>query len=164
MPGLSSNHPWLTGFVRQAGHAATQVGGLAQAAVPWLYQAPAWQVISVALLGGIIVFAATAAAEWWLFFEIGAFTGTIVAAAAVAGLLTASLLYQIISYGRKRRAMLLHHLEIISETNHHIRNAMETVQMSAYLSGEKQVIDMIASATARIEWALRDILGGDLPR
>lgn len=164
MPGISPNQPWLAGFVRQAGQAATEVSGLAQSAVPWLYQAPVWQVISVAVVGGLIVFVATAIAEWWLLFELGAVTGTIVASAAVAGSLSGLLLYRIITYGRKRRAMLLHHLQVIADTNHHIRNAMEMVQMSAYLSGEKKVIDVIASATARIEWTLRDILGSTPPQ
>ncbi len=132
-------------------------------AVPWLYRAPGWVVALLSVAAAVLVFAVVYVCEWWVYTVVEAVREMILASGCLAGLLTGILTYQIIQYGRRRRDMLLHHLQVISETNHHIRNAMETIQMSAHLCGQRQIVEIVDTATDRIQWALREILGSEPP-
>jgi PAS domain S-box-containing protein len=51
-------------------------------------------------------------------------------------------------------------LDVIAEMNHHIRNALEEINLSAHLTRNQEVISNISLASERIEWALREILPG----
>jgi hypothetical protein len=44
--------------------------------------------------------------------------------------------------------------------NHHVRNALQTIVISAYARGHAQQVDEIRTSVSRIEWALREILPG----
>jgi hypothetical protein len=52
-------------------------------------------------------------------------------------------------------------IQMISAMNHHVRNALQTISYAPYTEEEKQ-IRMIADSVGRIEWALREILPGDV--
>ncbi len=80
------------------------------------------------------------------------------AIAAFCGLL----LMKMIRDARAHHRQMLQRLEIIGEMNHHIRNALEQIAMSAYASHDKELIANLHAATARIEWALREILPQDV--
>jgi len=47
---------------------------------------------------------------------------------------------------------------MIAELNHHIRNALETISLSAYTTQNRQAMEIISGAVKRIDWALREIL------
>ncbi len=68
------------------------------------------------------------------------------------------LLMKLISDAQSRHRQMLQRLQIIAEMNHHIRNALEQIEMSAYASHDQQLIANLNAAAARIEWALREIL------
>ncbi len=80
------------------------------------------------------------------------------AIAAFCGLL----MMKVIRDARAHHRQMLQRLEIIGEMNHHIRNALEQIAMSAYTSHDKDLIENLHTATARIEWALREVLPQDV--
>jgi len=54
-------------------------------------------------------------------------------------------------------------LQTISESNHHIRNALMAITASADLSQNQQCIRVISEGVLRIEWVLREILPRQQP-
>lgn len=74
--------------------------------------------------------------------------------AAVVALLTA----KILQIANQRREATLLRMQIISEMNHHIRNALATISLSTESIENQQCIRLISGSVDRIEWALREIL------
>ena len=63
-------------------------------------------------------------------------------------------------YQRRQNRYLAERLEVISEMNHHVRNGLQVIQYSAYLTKDKEHIQRIEESLRRIEWALREVLTG----
>ncbi len=78
----------------------------------------------------------------------------------VAAVIAALFVLNIIGYANERREGVRHRLRMIEEMNHHVRNALEAIQMSAQLTRDREAISIITDEVNRIEWALREILGG----
>lgn len=60
----------------------------------------------------------------------------------------------------ERRENVALRLRTIADMNHHIRNALQTIQLSAYSTKDQQAIGEISEAVERIQWALREVLPG----
>jgi hypothetical protein len=60
----------------------------------------------------------------------------------------------------ERRENVASRLKTISELNHHIRNALQSIQLSAYSTQDQQAMKEISAAVERIQWALREVLPG----
>jgi hypothetical protein len=58
---------------------------------------------------------------------------------------------------QRREAGLLR-MQVISEMNHHIRNALAAVTLTTDSIQNQQCIRVISESVDRIEWALREIL------
>ncbi len=74
--------------------------------------------------------------------------------AVVVALLTARLMH----VANQRREAALLRMQVISEMNHHIRNALAAVTLSTDSIQNKECIRVISESVDRIEWALREIL------
>jgi hypothetical protein len=74
--------------------------------------------------------------------------------ALVVALLTAKLMHA----EKQRREAALLRLQVISEMNHHIRNALAAVTLTTDSIQNEQCIRVISESVNRIEWALREIL------
>ncbi len=75
-------------------------------------------------------------------------------AGIAAGLGVAGLLEQT----RERRQSVVARLAMVEDMNHHIRNALEAIELSAYATQNEVAIHQIQEAVERIEWSLREIL------
>jgi uncharacterized tellurite resistance protein B-like protein len=80
------------------------------------------------------------------------------AADALMALVSAVLLLKVMQASQARHRALVQRLQMIAELNHHIRNALEEIQLSAHTTHNSQLIRNTQTAVARIEWALREIL------
>lgn len=65
----------------------------------------------------------------------------------------------VILYDRWRRRQIRDKLWLISEMNHHVRNQLQIIQYSAYATGDRELFTRMQESVARIDWALREILG-----
>ena len=74
--------------------------------------------------------------------------------AVVVALLTARLMH---AANQRREAALLR-MQVISEMNHHIRNALAAICMSTDSIENQHCMRTISESVDRIEWALREIL------
>ncbi|MFB3917355.1 MAG: hypothetical protein ACE14M_11535 [Terriglobales bacterium] len=59
---------------------------------------------------------------------------------------------------RAQHQAMLQRLEMIAELNHHVRNALEMIQLSAHTTQNKELIQNIHTSVTRIQWALRELL------
>ena len=74
--------------------------------------------------------------------------------ALILGMLAAKLLHN----AYKARQYALARLQVIAELNHHVRNALEVISLSAYITRDEEAIRRIMEGVNRIDWALREIL------
>jgi signal transduction histidine kinase len=79
--------------------------------------------------------------------------------AVVVALLTAGLIHQ----ANLRREAALLRMQVIAEMNHHIRNALAAISLSADIVQNQQSIQVISESVDRIEWALREVLPRSRP-
>ncbi|PYP91107.1 MAG: hypothetical protein DMG65_08890 [Candidatus Angelobacter sp. Gp1-AA117] len=59
---------------------------------------------------------------------------------------------------RDRLQMVFSRIRTVADLNHHVRNALETITLRIYSTGDQALIKDITQATQRIDWALREIL------
>ena len=57
-----------------------------------------------------------------------------------------------------RRRELLTRMQIIEDVNHHVRNALTTITLSAALREDKELNALVKDASARIDWVLTEVL------
>ena len=76
----------------------------------------------------------------------------------VIGVLSAVVIFV---YEQHRYRVIMDKIATISAMNHHVRNALQAISYSPYTEQEKQ-IRMIAESVSRIEWALREVLPGEV--
>ncbi len=74
--------------------------------------------------------------------------------ALILGMLAAKLLYN--AYNARQQALA--RLQVIAALNHHVRNALEVISLSAYITHDEEAIRRITEGVNRIDWALREIL------
>ena len=58
----------------------------------------------------------------------------------------------------RQHQIVLARVQVVSETNHHIRNALTAISLSADISQNQECIRIISESVHRIEWVLREIL------
>ena len=59
---------------------------------------------------------------------------------------------------RERRRNIAERLKMIGDLNHHVRNALQSIQLSAYSTQDQAIIASVGDSVQRIEWALREIV------
>jgi hypothetical protein len=64
-------------------------------------------------------------------------------------------------YERRQHKLVLEKMRVISEMNHHVRNALQPIIYSPYLKEQAEQVRIIQEGTRRIEWALREVLPGE---
>jgi hypothetical protein len=67
----------------------------------------------------------------------------------------------VFAYERHQHRLILEKMRVISEMNHHVRNALQPILYSPYLKEQAEQIKTIQEGTRRIEWALREVLPGE---
>ena len=67
----------------------------------------------------------------------------------------------VFAYERHQHKLILEKMRVISEMNHHVRNALQPIMYSPYLKEQAEQVRTIQEGTRRIEWALREVLPGE---
>ncbi|HEX3091066.1 MAG TPA: hypothetical protein VHW72_00510 [Candidatus Angelobacter sp.] len=68
----------------------------------------------------------------------------------------------VFAYERHQHKLILARMRVIAEMNHHVRNALQPIIYSPFLKEQAEQIRLIQEGTRRIEWALREVLPGEL--
>jgi len=81
---------------------------------------------------------------------------------ALTGVVAGFLFYSLGNIERIRRKALRERLRTIAEMNHHIRNSLQVITYAAATQANTESVEMIRSSVERIEWALREVLPGQV--
>jgi len=81
---------------------------------------------------------------------------------SLTGMVAGAFFWQARRRDRDRRAFVRERLHTISEMNHHIRNALQVISFYSYREQDEKTLDMLRKAVNRIEWALKEVLPGEL--
>lgn len=76
----------------------------------------------------------------------------------LSGLLAGTLVFDALRHARKRRVALLGRDAVILQMNHHVRNALQSIALTAHVSPDDSIEPAIQAAIERIQWALREVL------
>ena len=79
-------------------------------------------------------------------------------AEAVSAVVVSVLVAKLVAVVHRQHQIMLARVQIISEINHHIRNALMAISASADLSQNQKCNRVISESVQRIDWALREIL------
>jgi hypothetical protein len=77
---------------------------------------------------------------------------------AVAGFAAGWFAMKTFDRERERRRNIAERLKMIGDLNHHVRNALQSIQLSAYSTQDQEIIASVGDSVQRIEWALREIV------
>jgi hypothetical protein len=76
----------------------------------------------------------------------------------ILGLLAGLLVF---IYEQERHRAMVDKIRVIADMNHHVRNALQAITFAPYAEHSKQ-IQLIDESAKRIQWALREILPGEV--
>jgi hypothetical protein len=79
-------------------------------------------------------------------------------AEALSAVIVALLTVRLVQAADQRREAELLRMQVISEMNHPIRNALQAICVTAESTQNQQCVRVISESVNRIEWALREIL------
>lgn len=119
--------------------------------------APTLPVQLVSMAVGLVAFLATESMHYLLVPNIGRRWERLLAE-GVSAVVVATLTAKLMHAANQRREATLLRMQVISEMNHHIRNALSAISLSTDAIQNQQCIRVISDSVDRIEWALREIL------
>jgi hypothetical protein len=122
-----------------------------------------WRFVLAAGVGvGLVCFLATELLRFLLVPDIGRGRERLLAEVLTA-LIVACLTAKLVHITKERNRLILARMQVISEMNHHIRNALSPVSLSLDATENQQLKLVISEAVDRIDWALREILPREMP-
>lgn len=77
---------------------------------------------------------------------------------AVVGVLAGLVVF---AYEQRQQRTVLKKISVIAAMNHHVRNALQAISYAPYAEQAKQ-IKLIQESVQRIQWALREVLPGEM--
>ncbi|MGC2195631.1 MAG: hypothetical protein WA628_13210 [Terriglobales bacterium] len=116
----------------------------------------------VALGFGTIVFLVSEVMHYLLVPDLGRHAERMVAE-GVSAFIVGCLAAQLLRSALERRRVLRARLQVIEEMNHHIRNALTAISLSADTIQNRQSVRIISEGVEQIQWALCEILPRDRP-
>ncbi len=117
-----------------------------------------WKIAAVALIAAVCVFLISAGLDWFVLHEHEPRRVALEASDCVAAVVAGTLVFRLLQYEQERRRQLRQRLEVIAEMNHHVRNALQVISLSAYSYADQQQLVTVKESVNRIQWALREIL------
>ena|ERR1700683_3060475 len=119
-------------------------------------------VVGVAMGVWLVSFLATELMHYWLVPDLGRHQERLLAE-GLSALIVSCLVAKLASVTRERHRLTMARMQVISEMNHHIRNALAPISLSVDAIENQQLIRVISDGVDRIEWALREILPREVP-
>ena len=119
-------------------------------------------VLGIALGVGLVSFLATELLHYWLVPDLGRHQERLLAE-GLSALIASCLVAKLASVTRQRHRLTVARMQVIAEMNHHIRNALTPISLSADATENQQLILAISEGVERIDWALREILPRETP-
>ena len=117
-----------------------------------------WNPWVLAALFGVLLFIFSAGFDWFLIHRHESPFSMFSLSDLLSAFIGTLLFLKIAFDSRRRRRRLEARLQTIRDMNHHIRNALEVIALSAYTSKDQENMQAIRDSVQRINWALNEIL------
>jgi uncharacterized membrane protein YbhN (UPF0104 family) len=124
------------------------------------YQASSGSVttaILLALATVLLIFIVSSAADLLMLREHETARITIELSDGISSLAIGLLSYRVVRLHQQRRDRLRQRLQLIADMNHHVRNALQVISLTA-IGKDKEEISAVRESVNRIQWALREVL------
>src|SRR5512146_1056257 len=125
---------------------------------PWVCRASVAQVGAIAVVFGVAMWALIAGMDLVAIRYQGAATVPMATLDSVVGLVRGLLLFKLLLSQRGDYRRMEARLRAIADVNHHIRNALDRIELTAHVTHNQQLIADIGGGVQRIEWALKEVL------
>ena len=122
----------------------------------WLF------ILAVALGVGVVSFLATELMHYLLVPDLGRSRERFLAEGVSAFIVTC-LIAKLAQISRRQHQLTAARMQVVAEMNHHIRNALTAISLSADVTEDQHLIRVISEGVDRIDWALREILPREIP-
>lgn len=120
-----------------------------------------WRVISTAATVGVTVFLCGVALQRRMLTGKERPLKLLLLGNSVSGVLAGVLALKVMRTSIESRDGIRERLAMVAEMNHHIRNALQVIELSAHSTRNEQAIASITQAVNRIERVLREIVGAE---
>jgi hypothetical protein len=130
----------------------TQLGARVYTRMSWRHSY--WVIALIAVLIGVLSIVANVAMDWAIHGVVRRVLPSDIMDAAAAGVLCGFVLIRMQSH---RRSLILR-MQVIEDVNHHVRNALECITLSAALCSDQELDAKVTDAYDRIDWVLNDVL------
>lgn len=115
------------------------------------------RVIVVSALVGLVSFLVTELMHRFLVADLGRRWERLLAE-GVSAVVVAGLTAKFMNAASQRQEAALLRMQVISEMNHHIRNALGAISLTADSIQNHDCVQVISESVDRIEWTLREVL------
>ena len=119
-------------------------------------------VLGAALGVGVASFLTTELMHYLLVPDIGRRQERLLAE-GLSALIVSCLIAKLAHLAHDRHRLIEARMQVIAEMNHHIRNAMTSMWLTAQVNDNRQFVRVISEGVSRIDWALREILPREAP-
>jgi signal transduction histidine kinase len=106
---------------------------------------------------GVVSFLVTELMHHMRMLDIGRHRERLLAE-GLSAFIASCLIAKLADLNRRQRRLTMAKMQVVAEMNHHIRNALIPISLSAYVTENQQLIRVISEGVERIDWALREIL------
>jgi signal transduction histidine kinase len=128
----------------------------------WMNPSSRHFILGAGLGGGVVSFLTTELMHYMLMLHIGRHRERLLAE-GLSAFIVSCLIAKLADINRRQRRLAMARMQVIAEMNHHIRNALASISLSAYVAENQQLIRVISEGVERIDWALREILPREVP-
>src|SRR3954462_9662401 len=111
--------------------------------------------ILLALVSALLIFAVSVSADLFLIRDHQPARLTIEISDGISAIVIGVLSYKIFRLQQQRREYVRHKVEVISDMNHHVRNALQVISLTTH-GGKQDEIVAVRESVNRIQWALRE--------
>jgi signal transduction histidine kinase len=118
--------------------------------------------LGVALGVGVVSFLATELMHYLLVPDLGRSRERFLAE-GFSAFIVACLIAKLAQITRRQHQITAARMQVIAEMNHHIRNALTVISLSADVIDDQHLIRVISEGIERIDWALKEILPREVP-
>jgi signal transduction histidine kinase len=118
--------------------------------------------LAIALGVGVVSFFATELMHYLLVPDLGRSRERFLAE-GVSAFIVSCLIAKLAQISRRQHQLTAARMQVIAEMNHHIRNALTAISLSADVIEDRRLIRVISEGIDRIDWALREILPREIP-
>jgi signal transduction histidine kinase len=119
-------------------------------------------VLGAALGVGVASFLTTELMHYLLVPDVGRHQERLLAE-SLSAFIVSCLIAKLAHLAQERHRLIEARMQVIAEMNHHIRNAMTSMWLTAQVNDNRQFARVISEGVNRIDWALREILPREAP-